>query len=66
MSCVADMKATSQNMASVRLKKNGVGSVKAMPAKVRATSHCVPSTQRRLVEKMSTKGLQNGLMTHGR
>ncbi len=66
MSWVAEVNPTIQNTASVRENHSGVGSAKAMPAKAAAMSHCMVRVQRRLVLMMSTKGLQKGLMTHGR
>ena len=66
MSCVADVKPTSQKMASVSWKKNGVGMVKAMPASAKAMIHCMVSVHQRLVRIISTNGLQKGLITQGR
>ena len=66
MSCVAELKATSQKMASVIWKKCGAGMVNAMPARPAPTSICMVTTHHRLVFNRSMKGLQKGLMTHGR
>ena len=66
MSWVADEKATSQKKASVSLKKKGVGMENAMPAKAMAMAHCMVRVHQRLVLIRSTKGLQKGLITHGR
>ena len=66
MSCVAEVKPTIQNMASVSWKNSGVGMVNAMPASAKAIIHCMVSVHQRLVRMMSTKGLQKGLITHGR
>ena len=66
MSWVAEENATSQNTASVSLKKNGVGSAKAMQAKAMAIIHCMEIVHQRVVLTRSTNGLQNGFITHGR
>ena len=66
MSCVAETNATSQNTARDSLKNIGAGTVRAIAANAAATIHCITSIHRRLVEMMSTNGLQNGLMTQGR
>ena len=66
MSCVAELKATSQKMARVVWKKFGMGMVKAIPASPAPTSNCMLITHQRLVFNKSTNGLQKGLMTQGR
>ena len=66
MSCVADVNPTSQKIASVSWKKNGVGMENAIPARAKAMIHCIVSVHHRLVRIMSTNGLQNGFITHGR
>ena len=66
MSWVAEVNPTSQNTANVSENHSGVGSANAIPANAAAISHCIVSVQRLFVLMMSTKGLQNGLMTHGR
>ena len=40
-----------------------VGMEKAMPARAKAMIHCIDTVHQRLVRIMSTKGLQNGLIT---
>ncbi len=66
MSWVAEANAMSQNTQSVSWKKPGAGRAKAMPAMAMPMVHCMATTHQRLVRRMSTNGLQNGLMTHGR
>ena len=63
---LAELNATSQKMASVIWKKWGAGRVNAIPASPAPTSICMAMTHHRLVFNRSTKGLQKGLMTHGR
>ena len=78
MSCVADAKAVIQN--STRVIENsdtwvlpaaitsglGFGRVSAVNAKATDMSTCIRITHQRFVRIMSTKGLQRGLITHGR
>ena len=66
MSCVADRNAMIQNTANVPVKKKGAGSMNATAAMATPNSSCIPTIQVRLVLKMSTNGLQKGLMTQGR
>ena len=44
----------------------GCGRARAAPIKVALTSTCMARTHHRLVLIISTKGLQKGLITHGR
>jgi hypothetical protein len=66
MSCVAEAKARSQNIASVIWKNFVVGSVNATSAKATATMNCSSTVQPRLVPRRSTIGDHSGLMTQGR
>ena len=66
MSWVADVKATSQNAANDSWKKKDVGSENAIQAKPMAMINCMEIVHQRLVFIKSTKGLQKGLMTHGK
>ena len=66
MSWVADENATSQKKASVSLKKKGVGMENAMQANAMAMIHCMVVVHQRFVRIRSIKGLQKGLITHGR
>ena len=66
MSCVAEAKAISQNMANVSCRNLGAGSVSATSAKATPTANCRPTIQRRFVPSKSTSGLHSGLMTQGR
>ena len=66
MSCVAEANAISQKRASVAWKKPDAGSANAIDAMAMAIAHCMARTHQRLLRIMSTKGLQNGLITHGR
>ena len=65
MSWVADANATSTKSTSstVIVQK---GSVKAMMARIATIVNCVSRIHQRLLRKMSMKGLQSGLMSHGR
>ena len=66
MSCVAELKASSHRQASEYCQKLLVGRVSATPARPAPMSNCMAMIHRRLVLRMSTRGLQNGLMTQGR
>src|ERR1041385_2665247 len=66
MSCVAELKASSQKNASVCWKKRVVGIVKATPAKPEPMSNCISQIHSRRVLRISTTGLHSGLITHGR
>ena len=66
MSCVADAKAMIQNRNSDHWKKAEPRIEKATSASPSETRNCIATTQKRLVRVISTKGLQSGLMTHGR
>ena len=66
MSCVADANAISQNTARVAWKNPEAGRVKAIATMAMPMVHCMASTHHLLVRMISTKGLQNGFITHGR
>ena len=71
MSCVAEAKADIQNSTSVAENSDTSlpvvrGSEKASAAKRPHRSNCMAVTHQRLVLRMSTKGLQKGLMSQGR
>ena len=66
MSCVADENARSQKNASVACTKPVVGIISATPASPPPMSTCIAMIQSRFVLIISTSGLQNGLITHGR
>jgi hypothetical protein len=66
MSCVAEANASSQKNARVILKKNDAGIVSATLAKPRARTSWVMTIHHLFVLRRSTRGLQIGLMTHGR
>jgi hypothetical protein len=48
------------------LKNDGPGNRKAIEANATARTISIASVQNRFVFTMSTTGLQNGFMTHGR
>ena len=50
---------------SVEAKKNDVGRKSAIASIHSVIRSCMASVQRRFVEKISTKGLQKGLIIHG-
>ncbi len=66
MSCVAELKASSQSAASDIWNQPGAGSVRATSASAAPIASCVARIQRRFVPKSSTTGDQSGLMTQGR
>ena len=65
MSCVADIKASSQKKARVILKKCDAGIVRAMLAKPRAMTSCVITIHHRLVLSISTSGMTDGKKLNG-
>lgn len=66
MSWVAELKATSQNKASVLWKKWSAGMQNAIPASPAPMSSCMEVIHHRFVRSKSTNGLHNGLITQGR
>lgn len=65
MSWVAEKNAIHAKTLSVVAKKQDVGRHTATASIVIVISNCMQSVQRRLVENMSMKGLQKGLIIHG-
>jgi len=66
MSCVAEAKASSQNMARLSWKKPDIGSVSATVASAAPTTSCSVTIHQRLVRSRSTSGDHKGLITQGR
>ena len=66
MSCVAEAKASSQNMARLNCTKPGAGRLSATAASVTPTSSCSVTIHQRLVRSRSTSGDHSGLITQGR
>lgn len=66
MSWVAERKAATKNIANVAAKNRVVGKKIAEAAKLRPIPSCIYSTQVRLVDIISTNGLQKGFITHGK
>ena len=66
MSCVAELNASSQKNASESWNHFAAGSVSATPASAAPMISCIPQIQSRRVFRISTTGLQSGLMTHGK
>ena len=78
MSCVAEAKAVIQKMTNVAINGDtetppaaipsgeGDGNTATRVAKATAIRSCIVTVHHLLVLRMSTKGLQRGLMNHGR
>ena len=66
MSWVAELKAISQNTASVSWKNWGIGIDSATSASEAPISNCSVAIHQRLLRSMSTSGDHSGLMTQGR
>ena len=66
MSCVAEKNAITQSAASDAAKKKLKGRTNATAAIESAISSSIAIVQPRFVLKISTNGLQKGLMTQGR
>ena len=66
MSWVAEKNAMSQNTTNVVEKNVEVGSKNPTAPIDKAMRSCMTIVQPRFEPKMSTNGLQNGLITHGR
>ena len=78
MSCVAEAKAVMMNSSSVKEKRltgvfipsitaaSGCGMESVSRTKAALINSCMAKIHQRLVLMMSTKGLQSGLMVHGR
>jgi hypothetical protein len=66
MSCVAELKASSQKRHMVHLKKSLTGIRKAIDANRAPMKSCVATIHMRRVRSISTIGLQNGFITQGR
>lgn len=66
MSWVAELNANNHKNANELLKKLSAGMVSATPPRPAPINNCIAIIQDRLVFRISTSGLQNGLITHGK
>ena len=78
MSCVAEAKAVITNRIKVKVNSeigvepaaivalSGCGMLKVVSTKTAVMSNCIHRIHHRLVFKISTNGLHNGLIVHGR
>ena len=66
MSCDADAKPVITKRIRVQVKGDAAGSVKARSATAVAMASCIDTIHQRLLFRISTKGLQRGLISQGR